>query len=651
MIPWARYRFHVRVLRPTLALLIALAAIASAPAPADADEARVYVRKVPNEEVWERYSRTMGSDQFGKFIIDVKSNDIYFIDVNLFKLHADFVLGVLLKQDWTAKNIREYNKNYERVKPRFILGYLTHHLKVDKFTFSFWEGDKIDAKGVNRVYKKLNQTFFVKKLTFRPDSPMQEQVAKQVRRFGIPTVTNDEIYKASSYQAFNKGKAVGTLRVVKPGTPYESLIFNRDDIVLLQEAYPDISPVAGILSTVFSTPLAHVNLRATAWGIPNAGYVDAHRDYAHLDGQVVYYEVRDATHVLRKATAEEIAEWERHKQRTRKVALPPANLDNANLAMLGKIRARDVVAYGAKTANLGEIVSANLPDVNVPPGFGIPVFYYVRHLRQNGLDKRIETLLDDPRWSADDQKDWRKRELESLRKAIQAAPVDEAFLDALYKRVRIKLGGKGVFVRSSTNAEDLQGFNGAGLYDTVPNVRGKHNLGEAVKQVWASLWNYRAVEERSLFGIDHRQVYAAVLVQVGVDATAAGVLVTDNLWNPEDGDSFTINAKWGLGIRVVQGTEIPEQIIFDTSNDGTKIISRSDDPVMLVFDDKGGIREVPSKHQGVILTEPRAKRLCQAVMRFVPLFSPEYPLDVEWVLEGEKVYIVQARPYVAAGRR
>src|SRR5690349_14372231 len=84
-------------------------------------EQRVYLREVPDRKTFERYSRVIGSDRFGKFIIDVKSDDIYFIDVNLFKLHADFVLKVLLKQDWTADNIREYNKNYEREKPRFIL--------------------------------------------------------------------------------------------------------------------------------------------------------------------------------------------------------------------------------------------------------------------------------------------------------------------------------------------------------------------------------------------------------------------------------------------------------------------------------------------------------------------------------------------------
>jgi phosphoenolpyruvate synthase/pyruvate phosphate dikinase len=274
----------------------------------------------------------------------------------------------------------------------------------------------------------------------------------------------------------------------------------------------------------------------------------------------------------------------------------------------------------------------------------VPFFYYVRHMRQHGLDQKVAAMLGDPRFASDAA--WRKAALEGLRKAIIDAPLDPAVLDALYKRVRIKLGGKGVFVRSSTNAEDLPRFNGAGLYDTVPNVVGKKALGEAVKYVWASVWNLRAVEERTAAGIDHRQVYASVMIQVGVNATAAGVLVTKNLWDPQDDKSYTINAKFGLGMRVVEGQKVPEQIIFDPSNDGTKIISRADDPVMLVFDEHGGIKQLPTPEGGVILTEARAKRLSDAAKKFLPLFPPEAPLDIEWVLEGEKVWFVQARPYI-----
>ncbi|HEY0476721.1 MAG TPA: PEP/pyruvate-binding domain-containing protein [Kofleriaceae bacterium] len=625
--------------------IVAAAVVHAAPAAAGPREHRAWVKEVPDATVWQSYSKVVGSDQFGKCIIDVKSNDIYFFDVNLFNIHADFVLGVLLKQAWTADNIREYNKNYERDKPRFILCYLTHHLKVDRWTFSYWEGDKISAADVLRTRRRLADTFFVKDLAFRPDSPMQQKVATEVARRGLATITNDEIYRTAEFQAFTKGRAVGKLRVVPVGTAYESLIFDRHDIVLLQESYPDITPVAGILAAAFSTPLSHVNLRAGAWHIPNAGDKKARAKYAGLDGKIVYYEVTDTAMTLREATAAEIAELEHTIAHAHHVDLPKADVTSRRLAMLSRMRAKDVVMYGTKAANLGEIVTANLPGVAIPDGFGVPFFYYRQHMTRNRLDRRLDAVLGDPRFKADAA--WRKQALDELRKAIVAAPIDPDTLDMIYKRVRIKLGGKGVFVRSSTNAEDLPGFNGAGLYDTVPNVVGKKPLGEALKTVWASLWNFRAVDERDAFGIDHRQVYFGVLIQVGVNATAAGVLVTRNLWDPTDDHGYTINAKWGLGMRVVEGQKVPEQIVYDPTNDGTKIISRADDPVMLTFDEHGGIKELPvPAGAGVILTEERAKKLCEQVQAFLPVFAEGTPLDIEWVLDGERFWIVQARPYV-----
>jgi hypothetical protein len=629
----------------TLAVVAALVVLTARPSAAGPHEQRSWIKTVPDAAVWGNYTKLVGSDQLGKCIIDIKSNDIYFIDVNLFNIHADFVLGVLLKQAWTADNIREYNKNYERDKPRFILCYVTHHLKIDRWTFSFWEGDKIGANDVLRVKQRLADTFFVKNVVFRPDSPMQQKVANEVARRGLPIITNDEIYRSAEFQAFTKGRAVGKLRVVPVGTAYESLIFDRHDIVLLQESYPDITPVAGILATAFSTPLSHVNLRAGAWHIPNAGDKKAREKYGRLDGKTVYYEVTDTGMVLREATQAEIAELDHAIATAHHVDLPRADITSRRLAMLSRMRAKDAVLYGTKAANLGEIVTANLDGVHVPAGFGVPFFYFVQHMTRNHLDTKVDAVLAEPRFKSDPV--WRRQALDELRKAIIEAPIDPDTLDMIYKRVRIKLGGKGVFVRSSTNAEDLPGFNGAGLYDTVPNVVGKKQLGEALRTVWASLWNLRAVDEREEFGIDQRQVYSGVLIQVGVNATAAGVLVTKNLWDPTDANGFTINAKWGLGMRVVEGQKIPEQIIFDPTNDGTKIISRADDPVMLQFDQHGGIKELPvPPGAGVILTEERAKKLCEQVQAFLEVFPKGTPLDIEWVLEGEQFWIVQARPYV-----
>ncbi len=616
---------------------------ASPPGPGG-ESSRPFVRDLKDDKAWTTYSRTLGSDTFGKYVIDLKTNEIYFFDVNLYRLHTDFVFQVIYKKPITNDALIEFIKNYDAVKPRFILGYVTHHLKIDEWTFSFWEGDGIRPKELRRARKKLLETFFQgAKLKFRPDSPAQEQLLAELA--DVPTTTNDKIYKLANYQSFNNGVATGVLRIVPPGTRFETLVFERDQIVMLQESFPDITPVSGIVSTVFSTPLSHVNLRAKTWNIPNAGIKDGAVKHAALDGKVVVLEVKDIAYTLREAKPAEVKAWKARQQATRTVKIPKADLKTKDFRHLNKIRAKDTVIYGAKTANLGEIVSRN-PGVNVPDGFGIPFTFYQQHLARHGIDKKVDALLKDARWAKDGA--FRKESAQKLREEINAAPIDAALLETLWTKVQQELGGKGVFVRSSTNAEDLEGFNGAGLYDTVANVKEKDALGAAVKKVWGSVWNFTAVEERALFGIDHRYVYAGVLVQIGVNATAAGVLITKNIYDPDDKSSYTINAKRGQGQRVVAGTTVPEQVIFDTSNYGTKIVSRSDDPTMLVFDEKtGGLKEVPNDNKGVILSEYRAYALAMACKKLIPLFSAAYPLDIEWVLVGDEVWIVQARPYMS----
>ncbi len=608
-----------------------------------AAESRVYIHAVPDAATYDTYSRTLNADRFGKFVIDLKTDEIFFFDVNLYRLHSDFVFAEFYHRTMKPEDINEFNLNYDADKPKFVFGYLTHHLKTDQWTFSFWDDDQIRPDQIRRVRDKLQRTFFVKDIAWRPDSPMQEKLLPQLA--DIPTLTNDKIYKSAPYQSFNNGRALGKLRVVPPGVDVEKLIFARDEIVILQESYPDISPVAGIISTVFSTPLSHVNLRAKEWNIPNAGLKEAATRYQALDGKMVVLEVRDVDHLLREATPEEIKVWQHRVAQAHHVDIPKANLTSFELRPLDKMHAKDVVLFGTKASNLGEIASAHLDGVPIPAGFGVPFGYYADHMKRNHLDKEVNTLLADPRFAKDPV--WRKQSLEILRAHIMAAPINQAYLDRIWTKVQTDLGGKGVFVRSSTNAEDLEGFNGAGLYDTVPNVTSKAQMGDALRQVWASLWNFTGVEERSLFNMDHHLCDVAILVQIGINGTAAGVLITKDLLDPEDTRSYTINAKRGLGLRVVGGTTIPEQVIYDTGNFGTRIVSRSDDPTMLVFDEHGGVKEVANDNKQVILTEARAKALSDTVTRFVPLFSRAFPLDVEWVIQGDIVWIVQSRPYVS----
>ena len=640
--------------------------VASKPVP---QGQRIWQPLVNNLATWQQLSKPLRDFEFSKFVIDIKTNKIYFVDSNVFALHADFVVDYLQKIPRSADNMRYYNQNYSTVKPQFILGYITHYPQIKEgtqsqnnglWTFSFWEGDTIQVKDIRLTYKKLQQTFTVAPLVFRPDSSMQEKVARQLKPYKIATINNNQIYKSQPYQAFNTGVAVGRLNVVPVGTKFENLQFASDEIVILQEAYPDISPVAGIITSVPSTPLAHVNLRAAAWGIPNATDIYAAELYFVQQHKWVRMEVSEQRLTITPASAQEIAAAT-VKLIVKQIDLPKADLAAIQLAPLNAIRAIDATKYGAKTANLGEMLQAKSPmsvadgfavPLNIPDGFGVPFSYYVAHIKQNKIGNSIQTMLADTRFKTDIA--WRKKSLTDLRQAIIHAPLSPSALTAITKQWRSQLSGKGVFVRSSTNAEDLKGFNGAGLYDTVPNVKTEAALEAAIKQVWASVWNLRAVEERAYFGISHDQVYPAVLIQTAVNAAAAGVLLTTDIWGHQAG-TYTINAKWGLGMRVVEGQKVAEQILFDTSNDGTRVISRSDETTMLVANESGGMIEVPVPKGEAILTEKRAKLLSTAAKRVAKIFKNTDVLDIEWVLETkdgkDTFWLVQARPYVLNSKK
>ncbi len=607
---------------------------------------RLWTGALATEAEFLDFSREQGGERFTKFVVDLKTDAIYYFDVDVYRVHKDFIFAELYRAPKTKQAVRVFDANYGKAKPEFLLCYLVHHVGPDRWTFAFWEGDLATPAHVERAYRRMKATFWNgDAVAFRPDSSYQEHMARGLR--GVPVVTNDQLYKDSVYAAFNTGVAIGVLRVVAPGARVDELVFDRDDIVILAEALPDLTPVAGILSETFSTPLSHVSLRAKAWGIPNVGLKGAHATYAALVGETVYFAATDVGHTLRRATADEVAAWRARQIASTQVVLPAADLDATALATLDQLRAADATAYGAKAANLGEVVAGRPVGFSVPPGFGVPIHWYARHLAAAGLDAGIEAMLADERFRRDAAH--RRRALDQLRRDVVAAPLEPALVAEVERALAALTGGderRGVFVRSSTNAEDLPGFSGAGLYDTVPNVKGAAAVAEAIKVVWASVWNLRAYEEREHYRIDHTRVFGAVLVQLGVDATAAGVLVTVHPTDPAE-TVYTINAKSGLGLRVVAGTKVPESLLYDYQNKGLRVLSRSDEETMLVFDAEGGVREVPNPHPGKpVLTNKRALLLGGVAHRLTRLFPPGRPLDIEWLFEGDTLHVVQVRPYV-----
>jgi hypothetical protein len=612
--------------------------------PETAPARKIWIPRIDDAATFDAFSKQIGNERFAKFVIDLKTDAIYYFDVTVYPVHKDFIFGALYKKAKTKEAVRIFDRNYGEKKTDFMMCYLVHHLSQDVWTLAFWDGDRATADHVRHAYKRMRESFYLgAQVKYRPDSNYQEAIAQKLGA-DVPFILNDQLYKLAAYTAFNKGAAVGTLRIVPADTAESDLVVEPDQIVILSRTLSDISPVAGIISETFTSPLAHVSLRAKGWGIPNIGQRDAAKKHADLEGKVVYFEAKDEGYTLRLATDEEIAAAKAKREQVKKIDIPVADLEAEELEPTELMDKDDERRYGPKASNLGVIINAKLTGFSVPAGFGVPFHYYAKHLEKHGLDKQLAALLADPEMA---KPAVRKQKLDAFRKGIEAAPVDPE-LHAKVEEALAKLeADKGVFVRSSTNAEDLDNFSGAGLHDTVPNVRGADAVCKAIKSVWASTWTLRAWESRQHAGIDQSKVYGAVLVQVGVPATAAGVVATIHPTDPDDERNYTINAKGGLGISVVDGRKTPESLIVSWYNHGIRVLSRSDEDKTLIFDEAGGVREVPNPNKGkAVLSNKMAILLADTAHKLTKVFK-NTKLDIEFVFVGDELYIVQTRPLVS----
>ena len=579
------------------------------------------------------------------FVIDRANQDkVYYVNSKRYSFHKDFVNANYL----TLERGREFFKhNYLESNRRFLLGTVAFQTKANKFTFEFWEGDLLTADLLQEAQQKLSAAFFAP-LFFKPNSKHQETIAGQITN--LPVLRTAELGEAKDYLPLHQSKAVGMLRIVDKLT--DDTILDRNEIIIFRESPLTLTPVSGVITTNFSTPLAHVNLLAAGWGIPNAYVKNADEIFKSLVGKFVYFEAREDGFVLRAAELKETAEAGRKLAERSDLLTPEADLEFKQLVGLKEQRMKHSQRFGAKAANLGEVLHATqlgkIPGVIVPGGFSVPFYFYDQFLQANKLDEEIITMLGNDRFNHDPA--YRKQRLADLRQSIQAGKHVQEFQQLLRAKVRATFGSlekKGVFARSSTNSEDLPNFSGAGLYTSVPNVKSDTALEEAIKTVWASLWNYEAYEARESAGINHSAVYPAVLVQEGINADAAGVMITTNPFDGEDKGAIYLNAKRGLGIRVVEGKRVAEQIIYQPRSGAINVLTRSDDDTMLKFDEGGGVREIKIETNRAVLTDALIKRLSRAALQIKRTFNGR-DQDIEWLTVGSQIYIVQSRPYVRA---
>ena len=375
----------------------------------------------------------------------------------------------------------------------------------------------------------------------------------------INLIFDQDIYYKDSFAGLNDGVGYGQLRLMD----LEDLPQSRD-VVIYRSLPNELPRVAGIITTVPQTPLSHVNLRAIQHGIPNAFIAGAlgRTDIQDLIGKYVRYTVTENGWDLRAATREEVdAHYE--SSRPAMPQTPQRDLSVTGITPLSEIGFDDWDAFGVKAANVAVLGTLGFPEGTVPDGFAIPFYFYDEFMKHNDFYTRIETMLADPNFQ--DDYDTQESQLAELRDDIEDAETPARILTALAGMNTSFPDGINRRYRSSTNNEDLPGFNGAGLYDSKSQKpsEDEEDLAKSLKEVYASLWNFRAFTERDFHRIDHLEAAMGILVHPSYqDELVNGVAVS---FDPTIGweGSYYVNSQVGEDL-VTNPDELsyPEEVLL-----------------------------------------------------------------------------------------
>ena len=323
--------------------------------------------------------------------------------------------------------------------------------------------------------------------------------------------------------------------------------------------------------------------------------------------------------------------------------------------LFDSLRKEDVSLVGGKNANLGELISFNMP---VPPGFAITAEGYRLHISQNKVDAKINNILRDVDDSNTESLEGASKKIRSL---IEASPLPKLLQEriaAAYQELgrRLKVKEPVVAVRSSATAEDLPGASFAGQQDTYLFVKGKDKLMKYVAKCFSSLYTPRAISYRRIKGFDDSKVYLSVAVQKMVNSRSAGVIFT---LDPTtcDRSVVMIEGTWGIGESIVQGKVRPDQFVIDKASMAIKsrLISKKEGMSIRSPSEGGGgflkdvaipkdMQEKPSIGEDQVLT----------LAKYAVEIEKHYGMgmDIEWALDSDNgsLYIVQARPETVCSR-
>jgi pyruvate, water dikinase len=336
----------------------------------------------------------------------------------------------------------------------------------------------------------------------------------------------------------------------------------------------------------------------------------------------------------------------------------------AHVLWLHELRLSDLAQVGGKNSSLGEMIGhLSQLGVSVPGGFATTADAYREFIAHNNLSQRMFDRL--AGLNVEDVPALMKAGAE-IRRWVMDAPLQPALDQAIrtaYQQLCKDAGAKdiAVAVRSSATAEDLPDASFAGQQETFLNVSGEEDVVRKVKEVFASLYNDRAIAYRVHHGFKHEDVFLSAGVQLMIrsDVGASGVLFT---LDTESGfrDVVFVTASYGLGENVVQGAVNPDEFYVHkpTLNAGRPAVLRRNlgsKQIRMVYSNQPGERvrneETPAElRKQFSISDADVEELSKQSLVIEKHYGR--PMDIEWAKDGNtgKLYIVQARPETVKSR-
>ena len=577
-----------------------------------------------------------------KVVYDYSARKIYFFNSIKYKYHHNFCEEVLgYSNDLGAFNDASYNATNDRA---FLLGNLKYIEKSDDWVLELAASDQMNAQLIQFFFNEVKKNvFFGPKVKFYLSTPRLIAL-NQKQPLKIATVYSDFIFQNLTEQSVEKGSAIGILK--KYDLKTNPKFYPKDNEIIIINSTPEIIPnVKAIIVTEFQTPLSHLVLLAKNRNIPL--YVDTEvfnksKINALIDKKVELTVTDDNYKIALSSKPIKIL-----KARPRIIL--KKNLDIKDLLDLSKTlpeNPQNIIGSKATNLELLKIVEKEVKSFKTPEfAYAIPFYYYDEHIRNNHFDKEINEILSMPKDSIKliDEK------LKALRKTIKKSKVNPELITLVTNTLSQQNEFKNFKFRSSTNAEDLAGFNGAGLYDSKSAILGDSvkTVEKAILDVWASFWNERAFHEREIFNIDHQSCAMGILIHRSFpDELANGVLITKNIYRRE---------YQGITVNVQKGEESVVKPEFGVTCDEFYChnFNYLDNKLSVDYRSTSSLNNKKpvlktSEIETLFRISPKIEGKMYTLWKKYKIASKPMPLDIEFKIVGDDrtLYIKQARAYM-----